>query len=346
MHTIDLRSDTVTKPTPAMLDAMKQARVGDDVYGEDPEVNRLQEMAAKLFGMEAGLFCPSGTMTNQIAIKMHTQPGDELICADNAHVFKYEGGGIASNSGVQARVIQGDRGRINAFQVEEMINGDDVHFPRTSLVCLENTSNRGGGSIYDWESMQAIRNVCDAHQLKLHLDGARIFNALVEGNYTPLQLGKLFDSISICLSKGLGAPVGSVLLGTKTMIQKARRIRKVFGGGMRQAGYLAAAGSYALTHYIDRLKIDHDHAKRIGKVLQDLPGVAEVIPVETNIIIFRLSSAAITDSFKQYLESNSILCGRVAPDALRFVFHLDIHAEMVNQLESILNASTAAQSTG
>lgn len=344
MHTIDLRSDTVTKPTPAMLDAMMQAKVGDDVYGEDPEVNRLQEMAAEMFGMESGLFCPSGTMTNQIAIKMHTQPGDELICAENAHVFKYEGGGIAFNSGVQARVIQGDRGRITANQVEEMINGDDVHFPRTSLVCLENTSNRGGGSIYNWESMLAIRKVCDVHQLKLHLDGARIFNALVEGNYTPLQVGKRFDSISICLSKGLGAPVGSVLLGTKSMIQKARRIRKVFGGGMRQAGYLAAAGSYALTHYIDRLKIDHNHAKRIGKVLQELPVVADVMPVETNIIIFRLNTPAIADSFKQYLETKGVLCGRVAPDALRFVFHMDIHAEMVDQLEVLLKSAIIAQS--
>lgn len=343
MLTIDLRSDTVTKPTPAMLEAMMQAKVGDDVYGEDPEVNRLQEMAVKLFGMEAGLFCPSGTMTNQIAIKMHTQPGDELICADNAHVYKYEGGGIAFNSGVQARVLVGDRGRIQATQIEEVINSDDVHFPRTRLVCLENTCNRGGGSIYSFESMRAIRTVCQKHNLTLHLDGARIFNALVEGNNTPAEVGEMFDSISICLSKGLGAPVGSVLLGTKAMIQQARRIRKVFGGGMRQAGYLAAAGSYALTHYIDRLKIDHDHARRIGKVLQALPIVAEVMPVETNIIIFKLKSVSDTEQFKKHLEVNNVLCGRVAHDSLRFVFHLDIHAEMVDQLETILSSSNLAQ---
>ncbi len=237
---VDLRSDTVTRPSKAMLDRMYSAEVGDDVYGDDPSVIKLERTGADMFGKEAALFCPSGTMTNQIAIKVHTQPGDELICADNAHVYKYEGGGIAFNSGVQAKVISGNRGRITAEQIEACINSDDIHFPVSRLVCLENTSNRGGGSIYDIEDIRKIKSLCDTNGLALHLDGARVFNALVESNYKALELGSYFNSISICLSKGLGAPVGSLLLGDKNFIQKSKRVRKVFGGGMRQAGYLAA----------------------------------------------------------------------------------------------------------
>lgn len=336
MKEIDLRSDTVTKPTPGMLEAMMQARVGDDVYGEDEEVNALQQYTAKLFGKEAGLFCPSGTMTNQIAIKLHTQPGDELICADNAHIFKYEGGGIASNSGVQSRVINGDRGRISYLQIPGVINGDDVHFPRTSLVCLENTNNRGGGSIYRISDMQAIRQVCDQHQIKLHLDGARIFNALVETGESPDQTGKVFHTVSVCLSKGLGAPVGSLLLGSQSMIDQARRIRKVFGGGMRQAGYLAAAGMYALKNHVSRIHQDHLHAKRIGRILEQLHEVAEVLPVETNIVLFRLVNPEVTDAFKLFLDKSDIRCGKVSNDALRFVFHLDVTENMVDRLEETL----------
>lgn len=329
---IDLRSDTVTKPTPAMLEAMFNANVGDDVYGEDATVNELQQYAAELFGMEAGLFCPSGTMTNQIAIKLHTQPGDELICADNAHVFKYEGGGIAFNSGVQARTVSSVRGKITANQILEVINANDPHFPTSRLVCLENTSNRGGGSMYDWSSLEQIKNVCAEHKLILHLDGARIFNALVKSSYTAKQLGQVFDSISICLSKGLGAPVGSVLLGKRSFIQQAVRVRKVFGGGMRQAGYLAAAGLYALQHNIQRLSEDHAHASEVEKALLAQPLVKSVMPVETNIIIFQMQSAQLADDFQQYLLTHSVRANKVSADSLRFVFHLDISTIQVNSL--------------
>ncbi|RYD70570.1 MAG: aminotransferase class I/II-fold pyridoxal phosphate-dependent enzyme, partial [Sphingobacteriales bacterium] len=265
--TIDLRSDTFTKPSPAMLEAMLKAHVGDDVFGEDPTVNALESFTAQIFGMEAGLFCPSGTMTNQIAIKCHTQPGDEVICDKTSHVYIYEGGGIAFNSGSQVKALDGERGMINADQVKEAINPDDVHKARTSLVTLENTANRGGGSCYNLAEIQKIKEVCLQNNLRLHLDGARLFNALVARQETTRQYGELFDSISICLSKGLGAPIGSLLIGKSQFIKQARRVRKVFGGGMRQAGYLAAAGLYALENNIDRLEIDHAHAHQIAEIL-------------------------------------------------------------------------------
>src|ERR1700748_1156777 len=254
---IDLRSDTVTRPTPAMLDAMLHARVGDDVFGEAPSINQLESMAARLFGMEAALYCPSGPMSNQIAIKCHTRPGDEVICEKSAHVYIYEGGGIAFNSGSQVRSIEGDRGRINAGQIVQAINPDDVHKAHTSLVCLENTSNRGGGSCYDAQEVSRIREVCTDNHLKLHLDGARLFNALVAGKQEAAAYGRLFDSISVCLNKGLGCPIGSILIGPAAFIKQARRVRKVFGGGMRQAGFMAAAGIYALENNIQRLEEDH-----------------------------------------------------------------------------------------
>lgn len=329
---IDLRSDTVTKPTSQMMEAMANAKVGDDVYGEDETVNELQQVAAKLFGMEAALFCPSGTMTNQIAIKVHTQPGDELICSDNAHVYKYEGGGIAFNSGVQAKIIQGDRGRITAQQIEEVINADDIHFPPSKLVCLENTHNRGGGSIYSLAEIKNIKDVCAKHGMILHLDGARVFNAIVESDYTPKQLGETFDSISICLSKGLGAPVGSLLLGTSAVITKAKRVRKVFGGGMRQAGFLAAAGLYALQNNIERLKEDHIKAKQIELLFQTLPMVKSVMPVETNIVIIECKSVIEADVLLAGLKQQDILCGRISPTGLRMVFHLDITDSMMKRL--------------
>jgi len=243
---IDLRSDTFTKPTPAMLEAMYHAEVGDDVFGEDPTVNALEQKAAALFGMEAALFCPSGTMTNQIAIKCHTQPGDEVICDESSHVYIYEGGGIAFNSGCQVKAIRGDRGRILAEQAESLINPEDVHKSRSRLIVVENTANRGGGSCYDFSELIRLKELCIRHGMKFHLDGARLWNAMVARNETPLQYGQLFDSISVCLSKGLGTPVGSLLLGTGEFIRQSRRIRKVFGGGMRQSGYLAAAGLYSL----------------------------------------------------------------------------------------------------
>src|SRR5687767_3330880 len=256
---IDFRSDTVTKPTPGMKEAMMNAQVGDDVFGEDFSINQLESIAAGMFGMEAGLFCPSGTMTNQIAIKCHTQPGDEVICDESSHVYQYEGGGIAFNSGASVKLLPGDRGRISSEQVLHSINPDDNHKANTSLVCLENTSNRGGGSCYDLKEVQQIHNICKENNLKLHLDGARIFNALAATRESPKQYGELFDSISICLSKSLGCPVGSVLLGKKELIKKGRRVRKVMGGGMRQGGFLAAAGIYALENHLERLAEDHEN---------------------------------------------------------------------------------------
>ena len=265
---IDFRSDTVTKPTAGMLNAMMSAKVGDDVFGEDPSINELEKIASTLFNMEASLFCPSGTMTNQIAIKCHTQPGDEVICDESSHVYQYEAGGIAFNSGASVKLLVGNRGRINADQVLNAINPYDLHKANSSLVCLENTNNRGGGSCYDFDEILRIKKVCLENNLKLHMDGARLFNALVAKNETPKQYGQVVDSISICLSKGLGCPVGSLLLGSSEFIKKAKRVRKVFGGGLRQGGFLAAAGIYALQNNVERLKDDHLHAKQINDALQ------------------------------------------------------------------------------
>lgn len=332
---IDYRSDTVTKPTPGMLDAMMHAGVGDDVFGEDPSINELEQKAARLFGMEAGLFCPSGTMTNQIAIKCHTRPGDEVIVDENAHVYQYEGGGIAFNAGASVKLLAGDRGRITAAAVRQAINPDDVHKARTSLVCLENTSNRGGGSCYDLSEIKKIRKVCQEHGLGLHLDGARLFNALVAKGEEPIQYGELFDSISICLSKSLGCPVGSLLLGKHAFIKQARRIRKVFGGGMRQAGFLAAAGVYALDHHISRLAIDHEHAQRIGEALNKSSFVKKVLPVETNIIIFELDSDTAPALVANWKEKG-LLSYAIAPNRVRLVVHLDITAPMVERTIEII----------
>lgn len=328
---IDFRSDTVTKPTPAMQEAMQKAALGDDVFGEDPTINELEAKAVALFGMEAALFCPSGTMTNQIGIKMHTQPGDEVICDFLSHVYQYEGGGIAFNAGASVRLLTGDRGRITAQQVLEAINPDDVHKPNSSLVVLENTSNRGGGSCYELAEIEAIKKVCTQNNLKLHLDGARLFNALVYKNQSAKDYGRLFDSISICLSKGLGCPVGSVLIGTQEDIKKARRIRKVFGGGMRQAGMLAAAGIYALDHHIERLAQDHAHAKQIEAALLSHPLVEMVIPVETNIIIFQLKPTITAADMVEKLKEKGILCFATGKQTIRFVVHLDITEIMVEK---------------
>lgn len=333
---IDLRSDTVTKPTKAMMDAMMIAPVGDDVFNEDPTVLALEEKAAKLFGKEAALFCPSGTMTNQIAIKCHTVPGDELLCDVNSHIYNYEGGGISSNSGVQAKLLQGDRGRITAKHIEDNINADYDWLTRTSLVCLENTVNRAGGSYYDLGAMIQIKQACDKHKLPLHLDGARIFNALVETNDNTLDIGKQFDSISICLSKGLGAPVGSLLIGTTAFIKKARRVRKVFGGGMRQAGFLAAAGIYALDNNITRLKEDHARAKALGNVLSTLSYVESVMPVDTNIVIFNLTDKYTAVSFEEALKPYQIKLAAFGKQTIRFVTHLDFTDEMLAKVIEVL----------
>lgn len=329
---IDLRSDTFTKPTPGMLQAMQDAVVGDDVFGEDPTVNELEAMSAEMFGMEAALFCPSGTMTNQIAIKCHTQPGQEVICEKMSHVYIYEGGGIAFNSGCQVKTIVGNRGRIKAEQVQEEINPEDIHKARTRLVSLENTANRGGGSCYEFADLQNIKEVCLQNNLSLHLDGARLWNAIVAKGETPRQYGDLFDSISICLSKGLGAPVGSLLLGKRPFIKEARRIRKVLGGGMRQAGYLAAAGIYALDHHINRLEEDHRHAKDIAQALIKKEFIGKMYPVETNILIFEVHGTYTAASFAAYLKQHDIYCIAISPTQVRMVTHLDVTPQMVDRI--------------
>ena len=310
---------------------MFRAEVGDDVFGEDPTVNRLEALAADMFGMEASLFCPSGTMTNQIAIKCHTRPGDEVICDNQSHVYIYEGGGIAFNSGCQVRPIEGDRGRINAKQVKDSINPDDLHKAITRLVSVENTANRGGGSCYQLTELQNIKEVCLENNLLFHLDGARIFNAIVENKEDPKDYGLLFDSISVCLSKGLGAPVGSVLLGKREFIGKARRVRKVFGGGMRQAGYLAAAGIFALQNNIERLHIDHLYAKQMAEALLKKSFTGKMMPVETNIIIFEVKENYTAKSLAEALKAHDILVIAISPTQVRMVFHLDITEKMVTE---------------
>ena len=333
---IDLRSDTFTKPSPGMLEAMCSAEVGDDVFGEDPTVNSLEALGAALFGMEAALYCPSGTMTNQIAIKCHTQPGDEVVCDEVSHVYIYEGGGIAFNSGAQVKPIKGERGRITADQVLQAVNPDDVHKPRTALVSLENTANRGGGSCYLFTDIQSIKEVCLINNMKLHLDGARLFNALVNSGETPKQYGEIFDTISICLSKGLGAPVGSLLLGKKDLIYKARRLRKIFGGGMRQAGFIAAAGIYALEHNIERLAIDHFHAKELAEALLKKDFVGKMMPVETNILIFEVTGKFTARSLAEQLKAYDILVIAISPTQVRMVLHLDITEEMVRKTIDVI----------
>lgn len=335
---VELRSDTFTRPTAGMLEAMINARVGDDVFGEDASVNELQSYAAKLFGMEAALFCPSGTMTNQIAIMVHTRPGDEVICEALSHIYVYEGGGMARNSGVQPRLLPGDRGRISAAQIEEAINPDDVHRARTSLVSLEHSANRGGGSCYTLDALMAIREVCHRHHLPLHLDGARIFNAMLATGQSPVQLGKLFDSISVCLSKGLGAPVGSLLLGSSSFIKEAKRCRKVMGGGMRQAGFLAAAGLYALQHQVHRLEVDHRHAKMLETALNDCAWVESVMPVETNIVIFNIKAPQSAGDIVQKLMQQGIRVAQTGAQQIRLVTHLDVSAEMVEHACAAIRA--------
>ncbi|WP_396634788.1 threonine aldolase family protein [Maribacter sp. R86514] len=338
---INLISDTVTKPTPGMLDAMMSAVVGDDVFKEDPTVNALEEKAAKLFGMESALFFPSGTMTNQTAIKLHTQPGEQLICDKYAHIYNYEGGGVSFNSGVSCRLVDGDRGTMTANQVEAAINPPDFyHSPLTSLVCVENTANKGGGTCWDFQELQKIRKVCDEHQLGYHLDGARLWNAMVEKKETALQYGQLFDTVSVCLSKGLGCPVGSLLIGTKENMDKALRIRKIFGGGMRQSGFLASAAIYALDNHVDRLVEDHKKAKEIGKALAAKSFIKKVEPIETNIVIFEIDETFMTsDQFVNTLKDKDILIIGMGQGKLRMVTHLDytddMHNELLHQLKSI-----------
>ena len=334
---IDLRSDTVTKPSKEMLEAMFSAEVGDDVFGDDPTVKALETKAAEMFGMEAALFCTSGTMTNQIALKVHLGSGTEVICDKYSHIYLYEGGGIASNSQASVKLLDGNKGRLTAGQVKYGINNpEDIHLPLTTLVSLENTMNKGGGSIYDFSEILKIKEVCSENNLGFHLDGARLFNALVETPETPLDFGKAFDSISICLSKGLGAPVGSLLLGDIDFIKKSRRIRKSFGGGWRQAGYLAAAGIYALDNNVERLKEDHANAKAIGQILEKCSFVKEIMPIDTNIVIFELDENWTNTEFLDVLKQNGVGAVAFGPQLVRFVTHLDFKSQELNALEKIL----------
>jgi threonine aldolase len=337
MSIIDLRSDTVTKPSKAMLEAMFSSPVGDDVFAEDPTVIELERYAANLFGKESALFCPSGTMTNQIAIKVHTQPGDEVLCDVNSHIYNYEGGGISFNSGVQAKLLNGNEGRLSVELIEANINGDYDWLTRTSLVSLENTVNRAGGSYYTAAQIKPISEFCKNKKLKLHLDGARLFNALIETGETTQEIGNYFDSVSICLSKGLGAPVGSLLLGDKAFIKQARRVRKVFGGGMRQAGLLAGAGLYALKNNVNRLKDDHHKAKKIEEVLKTKQFVESINPVYTNILIFHLKKDLITgDDFEKKLAQQNIKVSAFGKQTLRMVTHLDFTEDMLERTIQVL----------
>ncbi|MEO5788677.1 MAG: threonine aldolase family protein [Gelidibacter sp.] len=335
--TIDLRSDTLTKPTTGMLNAMMHAEVGDDVYKEDPSVNKLEEKLATMFGMDAALFFPTGSMANQAAIKLHTQPGEQLIADKWAHVYNFEGGGASFNSGVSCKLVDGHRGMITAAQVEDHINPPDFyHSPLTSLVCLENTTNMGGGACYDFSEIQKIRAVCDSHHLGFHLDGARIWNALVAQNQDPKIYGEVFDTISVCLSKGLGTPIGSVLLGKKKLMDKAMRVRKVLGGGMRQIGFMAATGIYALDNHIDRLREDHKRASEIAQVLSEQPFVKKVEPTETNIVIFYLSEHISEKEFMTDLHQNNIKISNMGQGKLRIVTHLDYTEDMHHQFLDVL----------
>ncbi len=307
-----------------MLQAMFNAKVGDDVFKQDPTVNAFEKMVADLFGMEAALFFPSGTMANQTAIKLNTNPGDQIICDKWSHIHLYEAGGASFNSGVNFNLLDGNRGMITAEQVASGINDPEFyHAPLTKMVSIENTTNKGGGACYDIAELQKIKQVCVDNNLKYHLDGARLWNALVAKKQHPKQYGVLFDTISVCFSKGLGAPIGSVLVSDAETMHKALRIRKIFGGNMRQSGYLAAAGIYALQNNINRLEDDHRRAKELGQLLQQLPWVAAVAPTETNIVIFEVKKPLTEKQVIDTLKAKGILISSMGQGKLRMVTHLD-----------------------
>jgi threonine aldolase len=331
---IDLRSDTVTRPTPGMWAAIRAAEVGDDVFGEDPSVNRLQERVASMLGMEAALFVPSGTMSNQICIKAHTQPGDELLCEADCHVYNYEAGGPAALSGVTCRTIAGDHGILDVSQLEDKIRPDDEHLVRTRLVCLENTHNRGGGRVYPLEKIRAISEWAHQHGLIMHLDGARLWNAVVATGIPPAHWAAPFDSVSVCFSKGLGAPLGSALCGSRAFVARARRIRKLFGGGMRQAGVVAAAALYALDHHIDRLAEDHRNARVIAEAVAETPGLRLDSPeVDTNIVRFQVDPECGTaEQLAATLKHHGILVQVAGPHKIRACTHLDVSAAQAERV--------------
>jgi threonine aldolase len=335
---INLISDTTTKPCKKMLASMLEAKVGDDVFKEDPTVNKLEKKVAKMFGMDSALFFPSGTMTNQTAIKLHTNPGDQLICDKYAHVYNYEGGGVSFNSGVSCKLIDGNRGMFNNEQLIKSINPPDFyHSPKTSLVCIENTTNKGGGACWDLNELKLIKKTCQENNLSYHLDGARIWNAMIKMNQDPKDYGLLFDSISVCLSKGLGCPAGSVLVGSEDLINRAIRVRKVLGGGMRQVGYLAACGIYALENNFLRLSDDHKRALEIETQLKSLSFIKKVEPVETNIVIFEINSKISSKLFLKKLNEKGVKIISMGDNKLRVVTHLDYTNLMHNKFLELLS---------
>ena len=337
---INLISDTVTKPTPEMLQAMFNAKVGDDVFKQDPTVNAFEKMVADLFGMEAALFFPTGTMANQTAIKLNTNPGDQIICDKWSHIHLYESGGASANSGVNFNLLDGNRGMITAEQVKDGINDPEFyHTPMSKMVGIENTTNKGGGACYEISELQKIKQVCVDHNLKYHLDGARLWNAMIAKKQQPKQFGELFDTISVCFSKGLGAPIGSVLLGNAETMHRALRIRKIFGGNMRQSGYLAAAGIYALQNNINRLEADHRRAKELGTQLEKCDWVSIIEPVETNIVVFSAKPHIKDQEVIEKLKQKGISISLLAKGKLRMVTHLDyrqvMHEYVLEALEKL-----------
>lgn len=334
---IDLRSDTVTKPTPAMREAMAAAPVGDDVYGEDPTVNRLQETAAALLGKEAALFVPSGIMANQLAIRVQTSPGDEVIVDSRAHIVRYEHGAASALAGVQLHWVAGERGLLRPEQVEAAIRPQDPYHPQTRLICLENTHNSGGGSVYPLATIRQIRDIAAARGIPMHLDGARLFNAVVASGVAAADFARSFETVSFCLSKGLGAPVGSLLVSDRATVSRLRPLRRMYGGGMRQAGILAAAGLYALEHHIGRLQEDHRHARALAEALQKIPSVsADPAAVDTNIVIFDVADPSRSPSeILAALKKAGVLINSLGGTAYRAVTHLDVSATDIDQAGQI-----------
>lgn len=334
---IDLRSDTVTKPSAGMLEAMMSANVGDDVFGEDPTVNKLEQIIAKYFNKEAAMFCPSGTMANQIAIKVNTNPQDEVICDETAHIYHYESGGAAFNSQVTLKLLKGDKGRFTPRDLMENINPDAHYLTRTAMVSLENTSNRGGGGVFALDTMQDIAMVAQEFDLKMHLDGARIFNAIVKTGDSPINIGKCFDTMSVCFSKGLGAPIGSVLIANKETIDEARRVRKVLGGGMRQAGNLAAACLYALENNIKLLKDDHRRADELANIFEDKSYIENILAAGTNIVILTIDKSMSVNDMLADWKSKGVLALPFGKQEIRLVTHLDFTDDMLQKFHETID---------